>query len=117
MIRHKAYVPYSGFKVGAALLSSEGALHLGVNVESASYGLTLCAERNAIFSAITLGMRKIQAIAIIANTTGPVSPCGACRQIIAEFSTKSTVVILCNTKGDIATYSVNDILPFAFTLP
>ena len=81
--RKQAYTPYSQFKVGAAVLTADGNVFRGCNIENASYGLTNCAERTAIFKAISEGEPKVKAIAIVADTEGPVSPCGACRQVIA----------------------------------
>lgn len=83
--RLAAHAPYSNFKVGAALLAKDGRVFTGCNVENLSYGLTICAERNAIFAAIAAGVREFEAIAIVADTREPVSPCGACRQVMAEF--------------------------------
>ena len=92
----KAYVPYSKFPVAAILIDENNKVYKGVNVENASYGLSLCAERNAITSAVTDGMEKIKYIVIVADTQGPVSPCGACRQVISEFSNKDTRIIMAN---------------------
>jgi cytidine deaminase len=111
--RKNAYVPYSKFQVGAALLA-DGKVYGGCNVENASYGLTNCAERTAIFKAASEGQRKIQAIAIVADTEGPVSPCGACRQVIAEFSDENTKVYLTNLKGDVTEWTVAQMLPGFF---
>ncbi|ANF97945.1 MULTISPECIES: cytidine deaminase [Paenibacillus] len=111
--RQNAYVPYSNFQVGAALLA-DGKVYGGANIENASYGLTNCAERTAIFKAASEGIRKIDAIAIVADTDGPVSPCGACRQVIAEFSDENTRVYLTNLKGDVTEWSVSEILPGYF---
>lgn len=111
--RKNAYVPYSKFQVGAALLA-DGKVYGGCNVENASYGLTNCAERTAIFKAASEGQRKIEAIAIIADTEGPVSPCGACRQVIAEFSDENTKVYLTNLKGDVTEWTISQMLPGFF---
>lgn len=111
--RQNAYVPYSNFQVGAALLA-DGKVYGGANIENASFGLTNCAERTAIFKAASEGIRKIDAIAIVADTDGPVSPCGACRQVIAEFSDENTRVYLTNLKGDVTEWSVSEILPGYF---
>ncbi|MDN4618855.1 cytidine deaminase [Paenibacillus sp. PsM32] len=111
--RKNAYVPYSKFQVGAALLA-DGKVYGGCNVENASYGLTNCAERTAIFKAASEGQRKIEAIAIVADTEGPVSPCGACRQVIAEFSDENTKVYLTNLKGDVTEWTISQMLPGFF---
>ena len=83
--RLQAYAPYSNFQVGAALLSKDGRVFTGCNVENLSYGLTICAERNAVFAAVAAGVRDFEVIAIVADTREPISPCGACRQVMAEF--------------------------------
>ena len=116
-VRENAYAPYSKFKVGAAILMSDQKLYTGCNVENASYGLTNCAERTAIFSAVAngSGSSKIEAIAIVGDTEGPISPCGACRQVIAEFSDENTKVYLTNLKGDITESTVSEILPGFFS--
>jgi cytidine deaminase len=113
--REKAYVPYSKFKVGAALLTENDQVFLGCNVENASYGLTNCAERTAIFKAVSEGAKKIKAIAVVGETDGPISPCGACRQVIAEFCDEDTKIILANIKGDIAETTIREILPGYFS--
>ncbi len=115
-VRQYAHAPYSHFTVGAALLGDDNIYYVGVNVENASYGLGICAERNAIFSAKTQGMQYIQSIAVVGQTNDVISPCGACRQIIAEFSNSDTTVILGNDKGVYRLYSIEEIIPFAFTL-
>ncbi len=114
--REMAYAPYSKFKVGAAVMADNGEVYTGVNVENSSYGLTNCGERTAIFTAVTNGMKKIIAIAIVADTEEPVSPCGACRQVIYEFSDKDTIIILSNLKGDRMIFGVEEILPYGFKL-
>lgn len=113
--REKAYVPYSHFKVGACVLTEDGKAYQGCNIENASYGLTNCAERTALFSAYANGDRKLKAIAVVADTEGPVSPCGACRQVMMELGGEDMVVILSNMKGDYAVVTVKDLLPGAFT--
>lgn len=110
----KAYVPYSGFKVGAALLTRSGKIYEGCNIENASYGLANCAERTAIFKAVSEGEREIEAIAVVADCRVPVPPCGACRQVISEFNPRM-LVVLGNLKGDIAEYTIDQLLPGAFT--
>lgn len=97
--RKQAYTPYSHFPVGAAVLAG-GKIYRGCNIENASFGLTNCAERTALFKAISDGERTIEAIAIVADTDGPVSPCGACRQVLAEFCDKNTKIYLTNLHGD-----------------
>jgi len=113
--REKAYVPYSHFKVGACVLTDDGKTYQGCNIENASYGLTNCAERTALFSAYANGDRKLKAIAVVADTEGPVSPCGACRQVMLELGGEDMIVILSNMKGDYAVVTVKDLLPGAFT--
>jgi len=113
--RNFAYVPYSKFKVGAAILTSNQKVYRGCNVENASYGLTNCAERTAIFKAVSEGESKVEAIAIVADTDGPVSPCGACRQVIAEFCDEETQIILANLKGNVEVTNINQLLPGFFT--
>ena len=108
-----AYVPYSKFQVGAAVLTEKG-IFTGCNIENASFGLTNCAERTAIFKAVSEGVRKIDAIAVIAGTKDPVSPCGACRQVMAEFCEHDTRVYLTNLDGDVMTHTVEELLPGAF---
>ena len=112
--RKQAYTPYSKFKVGAAVLTTGGHVFRGCNIENASYGLTNCAERTAIFKAVSEGEPRVEAIAIVADTEGPVSPCGACRQVIAEFSDNNTKVYLSNLKGDLLETSIAELLPGFF---
>lgn len=113
--REKAYVPYSKFKVGAALLAEDGTVYHGCNIENAAYSMTNCAERTAFFKAISEGNMKFTKLAVVADTDGPVSPCGACRQVIAEFCPKDMEVILTNMNGDIQQTTVAELLPGAFS--
>lgn len=110
--REAAYAPYSKFAVGAAVLGGNGQIYSGCNIENASYGLTNCAERTAIFKAVSDGQRKFQAIAIIADTKKPCAPCGACRQVIAEFSIP--VILLANIAGEELLLTLPELLPYAF---
>lgn len=115
-IRENSYSPYSKFKVGAIVVDENNNSYAGVNVENGSYGLTNCAERTAIFSAITEGMTKIKAIVVVADTTDPVSPCGACRQVISEFSNEETIIVLANLNKDYIIMDLEGILPYRFKL-
>lgn len=111
--RENAYTPYSHFKVGAAVLTASGKVYGGCNIENSSYGLTNCAERTAIFKAVSEGEREFAALAVIADTDGPCSPCGACRQVIADF--RIPRIIMANLKGDMKTTTLGELLPFAFS--
>lgn len=113
--RNMAYTPYSKFNVGAALLTKDGKVYKGCNIENASYSMTNCAERTALFKAISEGDKDFVAIAVIADTKRPVSPCGACRQVISELCPKDMKVILTNLQGDIQEINVEDLLPGAFS--
>jgi len=113
--REKAYVPYSKFQVGAALLTEDGEIFHGCNIENAGYSMTNCAERTAMFKAVSEGHRKFAAIAVTADTEGPVSPCGACRQVMAEFCSKDMPVYLTNLKGDVLETTVGELLPGSFS--
>ena len=101
--RLKAYTPYSNFKVGAALLTNDGKVFHGCNVENASYGLCNCAERTAIFTAATAGERKITAVVVYTPTSTPTTPCGACRQVINEFGANAVVISVCDSAKRIET--------------
>ena len=110
--RENAYSPYSHFAVGAALLCEDGTLFEGCNIENASYGLTNCAERTAIFKAVSEGHTKFKALAVVADTEGPCAPCGACRQVISEFDIPR--IILANLKGNYRVLDLDELLPFRF---
>ncbi|MCD6268165.1 MAG: cytidine deaminase [Thermotogaceae bacterium] len=110
--RENAYAPYSKFKVGAAILTEDGEVYTGVNVENASFGLTVCAERVALFKAVSDGKRSFKAIAVVADTEEPVPPCGACRQVLSEFGDMK--VIMANLKGDVKIARLGDLLPDSF---
>ena len=111
--RENAYSPYSHFAVGAALLCEDGTLFEGCNIENASYGLTNCAERTAIFKAVSEGHTKFKALAVVADTDGPCAPCGACRQVMAEF--KIPLIIMGNLMGNIKIVTIEELLPFSFS--
>jgi cytidine deaminase len=108
-----AYAPYSGFRVGAALLGKSGRIYTGCNVENASYGLSICAERAAVLRAIAEGETGFAAIAIWSSATSPCPPCGACRQVLAEFSAR--LVVISAAGGKIKTYQLSSLLPARFT--
>jgi cytidine deaminase len=110
----QAYAPYSNFPVGAAVLTAEGAIYAGCNVENASFGLSICAERNAVFRAVAEGARAIRAIAIYTPTSAPTTPCGACRQVIAEFGGDVRVLCCIDDDASDAEYSLAELLPNAF---
>ena len=112
--RERAYAPYSKFLVGAAVLAKSGKIYTGCNIENASYGLTVCAERNALFSAVGAGEREFNALCVVGDTEAPISPCGACRQVMAEF--KVPCIILANLKGDVTEYTLEELLPYGFSL-
>lgn len=112
--REYAYAPFSNFKVGAAVIGDSQKIYHGCNIENASFGLTNCAERTAIFKAISEGEHKIEALAVIADTEGPVSPCGACRQVLSEFCTRDTKIYLANLHGDVEEWTMEQLLPGSF---
>lgn len=114
-VRENAYAPYSGFMVGAALLTTGGDVYTGCNVENSSFGLTVCAERIALFNAVSRGKRSFAALAVVADTKDYISPCGACRQVLAEFG-GATRVYLANCYGDFRETTVSALLPLAFVL-
>lgn len=110
--RQNAYAPYSHFAVGAALLAESGRVYAGCNIENASYGLTCCAERNAIFAAVGAGERRFKMLAVAADSPEPVAPCGACRQVIAEFGIP--LVVMGNLKEKTKTMTAEELLPYGF---
>jgi len=109
----KAYCPYSKFPVGAAVLTQEDEIFVGCNVENASLGLTMCAERNAVFQAVAKGHRRIVAVVIVTPTSAPVSPCGACRQVINEFGNHAEIFSF-DKDGDVQYFRLDRLLPEAF---
>lgn len=113
--KEKAYVPYSNFKVGAALLTKSQKVYTGCNVEVASYGATNCAERTAIFKAVSEGEREFEAIAIASSNEDETFPCGICRQVIVEFGKDIKIVLGNSKKGVVKVYDINELLPHSFT--
>ena len=118
--REHAYVPYSGFAVGAALLTKEGKVYQGCNIENSAFGPTNCAERTAFFTAVYQGERDFEAIAIVGGKEGkPVSelcaPCGVCRQVMREFCKNDFKIYLSKGDGDVLTYTLSDLLPLSFS--
>jgi cytidine deaminase len=109
----KAYAPYSRFHVGAAVMADDGRIFAAANVENASYGLSSCAERNAVFAAVFAGARRIVAVAIHTPTPEPVSPCGACRQVISEFGPDVAIVSGCD-RAHVRRWTISELLPGAF---
>lgn len=112
--REKAYVPYSNFKVGAALITDDNKIYTGCNIENASYGASNCAERTAIFKAVSEGALKIKAIAIVGDLDNYTSPCGICRQVILEFASENIKIILAKNEKDYIVKTMEEILPSGF---
>lgn len=114
--RNNSYSPYSKFKVGAAALLKDGTIIKGCNIENISYGLSCCAERNTIFSLICQGYKceDIVAFAVVGDTKEPISPCGACRQVMAEFFKKDMPIILANLNKDLKVTNIVELLPYSF---
>ena len=115
--RKLSYSPYSHFAVGAALLTKDGQVFLGANIENSSYPLCMCAERNALYNAMMHGYKKedLVALALIADTDEPCSPCGACRQVISELLPETAPIYMANMKGDLKETNAKELLPFAFS--
>jgi len=114
--RDKSHSPYSHFAVGAAVLMEDGSVHAGCNVENRSFGLTVCAERTAIATAVGQGLRRPQAVAVVTDTDPPAAPCGACREVLAEFA-EDLPVLLCNLQGDRRLIQLSELFPLPFKLP
>jgi len=110
--REKAHAPYSGYRVGAAVVDEQGRIFAGCNVENASYGLSVCAERHALAAAVAAGAREIRALLVLTGSDPPASPCGACRQVMREFG--DFPVIMANMEGARIISSVEELLPMAF---
>lgn len=114
-VYQQAYVPYSKFPVGACLVTATGKIYTGVNIENASFGLTNCAERTAIFKAVSEGERQFKHLVVAGNTDDPISPCGACRQVMVEFFDPEMPVTLVNKDGELKETTVAELLPYSFT--
>jgi cytidine deaminase len=110
-----SYAPYSNIHVGAAIVTEDGKIFTGTNIENSSYGLSICAERVAVFNAVSNGYRKFKKIAIITSEGKGIMPCGACRQVLAEFSENMEVITL-DKEGNVIRFKLNDLLPHAFRL-
>lgn len=110
--RERAYAPYSGFRVGAALETDDGQIVTGCNIENASFGLTICAERSAVASAVSLGQRKFRRLALVSDAPEPIAPCGACRQVLAEFG--STLQVESYAGDRVVAWTVAELLPASF---
>ncbi|MTK11977.1 MAG: cytidine deaminase [Clostridiaceae bacterium] len=113
--RERAYIPYSNFKVGAAVLFDSGNIYGGCNIENASFGATNCAERTAIFKGISEGEKEIKAVAVVGDLNAYTYPCGICRQVIAEFGNMDIKVILAKNENDYIVKDLSEVLPGAFT--
>ncbi len=113
-VKLNSYSPYSKFRVGAVLVTDEGTLYSGVNVENSSYGLTNCAERTAIFSAITNGERKFKSIVIVSDAEDFITPCGACRQVLMELGGKDLEIVMSNRDKEIRILKLEELLPLSF---
>lgn len=111
----KAYVPYSQFPVGACLVTKQGRTYQGVNIENASYGLSNCAERTSIFKAVSEGERDFSHLVVAGDTSQPISPCGACRQVMVEFFEQDMPVTLVGQHGVVKEMTVAELLPYSFT--
>ena len=114
-VSKNVYVPYSPFPIGGALKTKDGHIFLGCNIENASFGLTNCGERTAIFKAVSEGYREFSELAIYGKTEKPVSPCGACRQVMSEFFESSVEVTLISKNGETVVMTVEELLPYSFT--
>lgn len=113
-IKKNSYSPYSNFKVGAAVLTQSGKAYGGVNIENASFGATNCAERTAVFKAVSEGEREIKAVAISSDSDEYTFPCGICRQVLTEFGDENTRIICGNKKGEFRVFTLRELLPNAF---
>ena len=115
--RERAYAPYSGFRVGSALVTSAGEIYSGCNVENRSFGATICAERVALGSAVASGSQEITALVVITETQPPAAPCGMCLQVLTEFGGPDLPVLLVNLRGERQEHRLRDLHPFPFEIP
>ena len=113
-VRANAHAPYSRYHVGAAVRAASGKIYVGANVENASYGLALCAERSAVAAAVSAGEKKITAVAVVTATSPPAAPCGMCRQVLAEFGDDDLAIALVNDAGERTDTTLGAVLPHAF---
>lgn len=113
-VRERAHAPYSRFRVGAALLTEDGQVFTGCNVENRSYGLCICAERSAVTAAVASGEKRFRAIAVVTDTPSPALPCGMCRETLNEFADDSLAVLVANLAGQRQTYTLRELHPFPF---
>ncbi|MCH7759898.1 cytidine deaminase [candidate division TA06 bacterium] len=116
-VRERAYCPYSGFQVGSAILTEDGKVFIGCNVENRTFGLTVCAERVAVLSAVAEGHRKLAALVAITDTAPPSPPCGQCLEVMTEFGHPDLPVLLANIQGESKEYRLRDLLPHPFEFP
>ncbi|HOJ09011.1 MAG TPA: cytidine deaminase [Clostridiales bacterium] len=112
--RGKAYAPYSRFRVGAALITNTGNIYTGINIENVSYGASNCAERTAIFQAVSNGEDRIKIIAISSDSEDFIFPCGICRQVLVEFGCKNTEIVCSKKNGEFVVYTLDQLMPHAF---
>lgn len=113
-VKNKAYAPYSGFKVGAVVVTDMGNIYTGVNIENASYGATNCAERTAVFKAVSNGEKKIDVVAISSDSDDYIYPCGICRQVLVEFGHNDTKIICSKKNGSFIVFTLGELIPHAF---
>lgn len=113
-VKQNSYSPYSKFRVGAVLITEDGDMYSGVNVENSSYGLTNCAERTAVFKAVTEGERKFKSIVLVSDAEDFITPCGACRQVLMELCGKDLEVVMSNIDNEIRIVKLEELLPLSF---
>ena len=115
--RDRAYCPYSNFPVGAAIQTADGSVFVGCNIENRTFGLTVCAERVAVHSAVAHGHENVVAVAVVTDTQPPSAPCGQCREVLTEFGRPDLPLLLANVQGDQVEHTLADLLPHPFELP